>query len=80
LDHFSSHPKTKDGLQSICKECNRKLALKRAKRLSTERKKEQGLYLDYREDKSKLDYQEPPTLDYKDPYSGDMPMRSLHSD
>ncbi len=56
---FSPHPGTQDGYQSICKNCNRRLARERARRLARERRKEQNRekhLLDYKEVPAEVDY------------------------
>lgn len=58
INKFSPHPNTKDKKQSICKECNKRLALRRARKISLKKKKQKGKdpKFDYKE--KKLDYNE----------------------
>jgi len=61
VEYFARHPKTKDGLQSYCRDCGNLVGWRKE-----QRKKEELLYstdyvenideLDYREDEKELDY------------------------
>ena len=55
FEYFSQHPMTRDGFQSICKTCNRRLARLRNQRIAKEKviAKEKK---DFREKKKEVDF------------------------
>lgn len=80
LTYFSKHPKTKDGRQSICKECNRRAARERVRRLQKEKKKIKPRQ-DYKEPLEELDYHElKEDLDYKEPWNSRTLLKDLSID
>lgn len=78
LSQFSKHPGMRDGRQSICRECNKRLAYARAARLSRERRalKGQEPLEVYRRQVRDMIYREPP-LDYAEAITPDILLEDL---
>ena len=77
IKHFSKHPSTKDGLQSICKECNRRIARARAIRKREERRNKKPTE-DFIQPLEQWDYHEvKEDLDYKEPWNSRTPIREV---